>query len=38
MSEGRGEREGDTEFKQAPDSELSAQNPMWGLNSRTAKS
>ena len=31
--QGRGrEKEGDTELKQAPGSELSAQSPTWGLN------
>ena len=32
------EREGDTELKQAPGSELSAQSPMQGLNSRAVRS
>ena len=33
MSRGGAEREEDTEsMKQSPDSELSAQSPMWGSN------
>ena len=32
VSEGGEEREGDTDPKQAPDSELSAQSPTWGSN------
>ena len=35
---GRAEREGDTESEAGPDSELSAQSPTWGLNSRTVRS
>ena len=36
---GEAQRERETEnLKQAPGSELSAQSPMWGLNSRTMRS
>ena len=36
---GEGQRERETQnLKQAPDSELSAQSPMWGLSSRSARS
>ena len=36
---GRGrEREGGTDLKQVPGSELSAQTPTWGSNPRTARS
>ena len=36
---GEGQREGETQnLKEAPGSELSAQSPMWGLNSRTVRS
>ena len=39
MSWGGAEREKETQnLKQAPGSELSAQSPMWGLNSQTARS
>ena len=37
-SMGRAEREGDTESKQALGSELSAQRPMQGSNSRMVRS
>ena len=34
-----GQRERETQnLKQAPGSELSAQSPMWGLNSQTMRS
>ena len=35
---GRGRERGRHNPKQAPGSELSAQTPMWGSNSRTMKS
>ena len=36
---GRGREERETQnLKQAPGFELSAQSPMWGLNSQTARS
>ena len=36
---GKGQRERETQnLKQAPGSELSAQNPTWDLNSRIARS
>ena len=39
MREGGAEREGHTDLKQAPGSELSsAQSPMRGLNSQTVRS
>ena len=41
MSRGGAERERERErenLKQAPGSELSAQNPVWGSNSQTARS
>ena len=39
MSGGGAERErGTQDPKQVPGSELSAQSPMWGLNSRTVRS
>ena len=38
MSRGGAEREGTQTVKQAPASELSAQSPMWGSNSQTARS
>ena len=39
MSRGGAERERETQnTKQAPGSELSAQSPMWGLNSPTVRS
>ena len=38
MSGGEAEREADTESKQAPGSELSAQSLTWGSNSQTMRS
>ena len=39
MSGGEAERERETQnLKQAAGSELSAQSPMWGLNSQTVRS
>ena len=39
MSRGEAERERERQNpKQAPGSELSAQNPTWGLNSQTVRS
>ena len=39
MSRGGAEKERETQnWKQAPDSELSAQSLMWGSNSRTMRS
>ena len=38
MSGGGAEREGDTESEAAPGFEPSAESPMWGSNSRTARS
>ena len=38
VSRGGAEREGDTEWKQAPGSELSAQSPTQGSNPRTVRS
>ena len=37
-SRGGAEREGDTNLKQGPGSELSAQSLMWGSNSQTVRS
>ena len=38
MSRGGAQAQGDTESEEAPGSELLAQSPMWGLNSRTMRS
>ena len=36
---GKGQREGETHnLKQAPGSELAAESPTWGLNSRSVRS
>ena len=38
VGEGQREREGDTEWKQAPGSEVLAQSPMRGSNPQTVRS